>query len=195
MTHITSQIFHLGLYRLCLQETQLICWWTAWLAKKQNCGIPSATLGSFQGILIIVIIICHSSSVNLFLEVSCIFYILLISNLPYKIIFDREQWKSYVAPYHPIFMDGWSPEYPIPVSVDHMTNASVAGVSESKKSRDEIKIPNIEVSEYLMYWNNSYMYLFMHIVILLMYISCITGRVTRRSISSSWSRTWSWRWQ
>lgn len=25
----------------------------------------------------------------------------------------RDQWKSYVAPYHPVFLDGWSPEYPV----------------------------------------------------------------------------------
>lgn len=42
-------------------------------------------------------------------------------------------------------MDGWSPEYPIPVSDDHLSNAPVAGVTESKKSRDEIKnlIPEV----------------------------------------------------
>ncbi|XP_022160069.1 epidermal growth factor receptor kinase substrate 8-like [Myzus persicae] len=56
----------------------------------------------------------------------------------------REQWKGYAAPYHPIFMDGWSPEYPIPVSDDHLTNVPTAGVIESKKSRDEIKNSNPE---------------------------------------------------
>jgi epidermal growth factor receptor kinase substrate 8 len=25
----------------------------------------------------------------------------------------RDQWKGHVAPYHPIFMDGWSPDYPV----------------------------------------------------------------------------------
>lgn len=25
----------------------------------------------------------------------------------------REQWKGSVPPYHPIFMDGWSPDYPV----------------------------------------------------------------------------------
>jgi len=63
----------------------------------------------------------------------------------FKIIVDREQWKGYVAPYHPIFMDGWSPEYPIPVSDDHLTNAPTAGVMESKKSRDEMKNSNADV--------------------------------------------------
>lgn len=48
-----------------------------------------------------------------------------------------------MAPYHPIFMDGWSPEYPIPVSDDHLTNA---GNTESKKSREEIKHSNPEVN-------------------------------------------------
>ncbi|XP_050529748.1 epidermal growth factor receptor kinase substrate 8-like [Daktulosphaira vitifoliae] len=47
----------------------------------------------------------------------------------------REQWKGYVAPYHPIFMDGWSPEYPIPVS----SSEALVGPVEHKKSREEIK--------------------------------------------------------
>lgn len=51
-----------------------------------------------------------------------------------------------MAPYHPIFMDGWSPEYPIPVSDDHLNNVPAAGVTESKKSRDEIKNTNPEVN-------------------------------------------------
>lgn len=51
-----------------------------------------------------------------------------------------------MAPYHPIFMDGWSPEYPIPVSDDHLTNVPATGVHESKKSREEIKNPNLEVN-------------------------------------------------
>lgn len=36
-------------------------------------------------------------------------------------------------------MDGWSPDYPIPVSDDHLTNAPTTGGTESKKSRDEMK--------------------------------------------------------
>lgn len=43
-------------------------------------------------------------------------------------------------------MDGWSPEYPIPVSDDHLNNVPAAGVTESKKSRDEIKNTNPEVN-------------------------------------------------
>lgn len=71
---------------------------------------------------------------------------LLLKKIIYDIIFDREQWKGYVAPYHPIFMDGWSPEYPIPISDDHLSNVPVASVTESKKSRDEIKNSNPEVN-------------------------------------------------
>lgn len=41
-------------------------------------------------------------------------------------------------------MDGWSPEYPIPVSDDH--SVPPTGVTESKKSRDEIKNTNPEVN-------------------------------------------------
>lgn len=43
-------------------------------------------------------------------------------------------------------MDGWSPEYPIPVSDDHSTNVPTTGAIESKKSREEIKNSNPEVS-------------------------------------------------
>lgn len=42
-------------------------------------------------------------------------------------------------------MDGWSPEYPIPVSDDHLTNVPTTGAIESKKSREEIKNSNPEV--------------------------------------------------
>jgi len=42
-------------------------------------------------------------------------------------------------------MDGWSPEYPIPVFDDHSANVPAAGVIESKKSRDEIKNLNPDV--------------------------------------------------
>lgn len=69
-----------------------------------------------------------------------------ILELIIKIIFGREQWKGYAAPYHPIFMDGWSPEYPIPVSDDHLINVPTTGPIESKKSRDEIKNSNPEVN-------------------------------------------------
>jgi len=39
----------------------------------------------------------------------------------------RDQWKGYVAPYHPVFLDGWSPDYP--VADDHMSSAVGAGVN------------------------------------------------------------------
>uniref|UniRef100_A0A8D8W688 Epidermal growth factor receptor kinase substrate 8 n=2 Tax=Cacopsylla melanoneura TaxID=428564 RepID=A0A8D8W688_9HEMI len=50
----------------------------------------------------------------------------------------RDQWKGYVVPYHPIFMDGWSPEYPINDELESvgMMNSSPA---EGKKSRDELR--------------------------------------------------------
>jgi len=28
-------------------------------------------------------------------------------------LISRDQWKGFVTPYHPVFMDGWSPEYPV----------------------------------------------------------------------------------
>jgi len=43
-------------------------------------------------------------------------------------------------------MDGWSPEYPIPVSDDHLNNVPTTSAIDSKKSRDEIKNSNPEVN-------------------------------------------------
>ncbi|XP_034936207.1 epidermal growth factor receptor kinase substrate 8-like protein 2 isoform X2 [Chelonus insularis] len=48
----------------------------------------------------------------------------------------RDQWKGHVPPYHPIFMDGWSPEYPIPEERDHDHLASLLNADKAK--RDEI---------------------------------------------------------
>ncbi|XP_074098578.1 epidermal growth factor receptor kinase substrate 8 isoform X2 [Cotesia typhae] len=48
----------------------------------------------------------------------------------------RDQWKGHVPPYHPIFMDGWSPEYPIPEDRDHDHLASL--LNADKQKRDEI---------------------------------------------------------
>ncbi|XP_018303652.1 epidermal growth factor receptor kinase substrate 8 isoform X2 [Mycetomoellerius zeteki] len=48
----------------------------------------------------------------------------------------RDQWKVHVPPYHPIFMDGWSPEYPIPEDRDHDHLASL--LNADKQKRDEL---------------------------------------------------------
>ncbi|XP_076761298.1 epidermal growth factor receptor kinase substrate 8 isoform X1 [Xylocopa sonorina] len=48
----------------------------------------------------------------------------------------RDQWKGHVPPYHPIFMDGWSPEFPIPEDRDHDHLASL--LNADKQKRDEI---------------------------------------------------------
>ncbi|XP_076177080.1 epidermal growth factor receptor kinase substrate 8 isoform X3 [Ptiloglossa arizonensis] len=48
----------------------------------------------------------------------------------------RDQWKGHVPPYHPIFMDGWSPEYPIPEDRDHDHLASL--LNADKQKRDEL---------------------------------------------------------
>ncbi|KAI5731004.1 hypothetical protein M8J77_003139 [Diaphorina citri] len=55
----------------------------------------------------------------------------------------RDQWKGYVVPYHPIFMDGWSPEYPINDELESvgMMNSSPA---EGKKSRDELRVAPLD---------------------------------------------------
>lgn len=47
----------------------------------------------------------------------------------------REQWKGYVAPYHPVFMDGWSPDYPISEDRDTVLGSSVP--AEVKRTREE----------------------------------------------------------
>lgn len=51
----------------------------------------------------------------------------------------RDQWKGHVPLYHPIFMDGWSPEYPIPEDRDHDHLASL--LNADKQKRDEIPEP------------------------------------------------------
>ncbi|RLU23216.1 hypothetical protein DMN91_003419 [Ooceraea biroi] len=48
----------------------------------------------------------------------------------------RDQWKGHVPPYHPIFMDGWSPDYPIPEDRDHDHLASL--LNADKQKRDEL---------------------------------------------------------
>jgi hypothetical protein len=42
-------------------------------------------------------------------------------------IFNRDQWKGYVAPYHPVFLDGWSPEYPVADEREHMPSTVGSG--------------------------------------------------------------------
>ncbi|XP_046407002.1 epidermal growth factor receptor kinase substrate 8-like protein 1 isoform X2 [Ischnura elegans] len=53
----------------------------------------------------------------------------------------RDQWKSYVPPYHPVFMDGWSPEHPVTDDRDHTAVALGSAVAtEAKRTRgDEIR--------------------------------------------------------
>lgn len=53
----------------------------------------------------------------------------------------REKWKGKVPPYHPVFMDGWSPDYPVTEEIDDRRDLvmpignPVTGVS--KGMRDE----------------------------------------------------------
>jgi len=54
----------------------------------------------------------------------------------------RDQWNGYVAPYHPVFLDGWSPEYPVADDRDHMSSAGVnpataALTTEGTRTRGE----------------------------------------------------------
>lgn len=48
----------------------------------------------------------------------------------------RDQWKGHVPPYHPIFEDGFSPDYPIPEERDHDHLASL--LNADKQKRDDI---------------------------------------------------------
>ncbi|XP_066591050.1 epidermal growth factor receptor kinase substrate 8 [Prorops nasuta] len=48
----------------------------------------------------------------------------------------RDQWKGHVPSYHPVFMDGWSPEYPIPEDRDHDQLTSL--LNADKQKRDDI---------------------------------------------------------
>lgn len=46
-------------------------------------------------------------------------------------LISRDQWKGFVAPYHPVFMDGWSPEYPV------IDEQEPSGSTEGKRNRGE----------------------------------------------------------
>ncbi|XP_043465310.1 epidermal growth factor receptor kinase substrate 8-like isoform X3 [Leptopilina heterotoma] len=48
----------------------------------------------------------------------------------------RNQWKGHVPPYHPVFMDGWSPEYPIPEDRDNDHLNSL--LHADKQKRDDL---------------------------------------------------------
>ncbi|KAG7206773.1 hypothetical protein KM043_000689 [Ampulex compressa] len=48
----------------------------------------------------------------------------------------RDQWKGHVPSYHPVFMDGWCPEYPVPEDRDHDHLASL--LNADKQKRDEM---------------------------------------------------------
>ncbi|XP_069693024.1 epidermal growth factor receptor kinase substrate 8-like isoform X3 [Periplaneta americana] len=53
----------------------------------------------------------------------------------------RDQWKGYVAPYHPVFLDGWSPEYPVADEREHIgaggTNTTAVAAEGSRTRGDE----------------------------------------------------------
>ncbi|XP_065226495.1 epidermal growth factor receptor kinase substrate 8-like protein 2 isoform X1 [Planococcus citri] len=48
----------------------------------------------------------------------------------------REQWKGNVPPYHPIFMDGWSPDYPVSDNRGSTPSEQIP-LSGDKRGRDE----------------------------------------------------------
>ncbi|XP_044008992.1 epidermal growth factor receptor kinase substrate 8-like protein 2 [Aphidius gifuensis] len=50
----------------------------------------------------------------------------------------RDQWKGHVPSYHPIFMDGFSPDYPIPEERDREHDHLASLLNADKQKRDEI---------------------------------------------------------
>lgn len=59
----------------------------------------------------------------------------------------RDQWKGHVPPYHPIFMDGWSPDYPIPDERDHERDHLALLLNADKQKRDDI-LPEQQADNY-----------------------------------------------
>lgn len=54
------------------------------------------------------------NSFQLYIQSERLTFWLYISYFVTRIVnVNREQWKGSVPPYHPIFMDGWSPDYPV----------------------------------------------------------------------------------
>ncbi|KAE8749059.1 hypothetical protein FOCC_FOCC004227 [Frankliniella occidentalis] len=47
----------------------------------------------------------------------------------------RDQWKGYVSPYHPLFMDGWSPEFPVLDDRDHASSSVDAKRTHAEEIR------------------------------------------------------------
>lgn len=56
----------------------------------------------------------------------------------------RDQWKSYVAPYHPVFLDGWSPDYPVTDEREYMSHQMrvQSPVDDRRPRADEIRAAN-----------------------------------------------------
>ena len=48
-------------------------------------------------------------------------------------LISRDQWKGFVTPYHPVFMDGWSPDFSV------IDEHEPTGNSEEKRNRGEIQ--------------------------------------------------------
>lgn len=52
----------------------------------------------------------------------------------------RDQWKGHVGSYHPVFFDGWSPDYPV---IDDLENQTISAV-KVKKRMDEQQFAPID---------------------------------------------------
>lgn len=53
-------------------------------------------------------------------------------------LISRDQWKGFVTPYHPVFMDGWSPEYPV---LDDQEEGGARRRTESRVSPPRVTPP------------------------------------------------------
>uniref|UniRef100_A0A4D5R947 Epidermal growth factor receptor kinase substrate 8 n=1 Tax=Scolopendra viridis TaxID=118503 RepID=A0A4D5R947_SCOVI len=49
----------------------------------------------------------------------------------------RDQWKDYVSPYHPVFSNGWAPDYPFSEDRERAEITAVAAASAAQRARRE----------------------------------------------------------
>src|SRR5438067_1811263 len=68
----------------------------------------------------------------------------------------REQWKGYVAPYQPVFMDGWSPVIP-----DSNLGAAVA--SEAQRRAQELRVAREQEASVFNYFIPSFVSTLFHV--------------------------------
>ena len=61
----------------------------------------------------------------------------------------RDQWKTHVPPYHPTFMDGWSPDYPLPEDHHVREHDHLASLlNADKQKREDIAVQQTAADAY-----------------------------------------------